>query len=151
MTFMLTLTLTLVSVLLTGAQPHTSSDLCTSHGSGCRAPFGLDTAYESLFRPICSVHDVCYSCGADSGLSKGDCDQALRVNMHAACAPLRDPALCRFQADNVWALQTRVVGSNFFHSPKHTAPWCIEHGITDCLPSPATTQASATAAFSGTS
>ena len=74
--------------------------------------------------------------GADVGVTKVECDEALRTKMNAACAPLPAPDLCRFQADNVFALQTRVIGTNYYHQLHHTAAWCIQHGITDCLPSP---------------
>lgn len=55
------LQLVVLTVLLCGSEV-TSADICRSYGSGCRAPFGLDTAYETLFSPVCHLHSICYSC-----------------------------------------------------------------------------------------
>ncbi|KAL8601089.1 hypothetical protein ACOMHN_040790 [Nucella lapillus] len=131
---MASLYLTSVLLLMTIGVHVTSADLCMSHGSDCRAPFGLDIAYESLFRASCHKHSICYSCGASLGLTKENCDKALLKSMHEACVPLADPAVCDFQASNVYGMQIRVVGTNFFHPFRHPAAWCVEHGIEQCLP-----------------
>ena len=38
------------------------ADVCSERGTPCHAVFGLDTAYENLFREPCRLHSICYSC-----------------------------------------------------------------------------------------
>ncbi|KAK7462539.1 hypothetical protein BaRGS_00038424, partial [Batillaria attramentaria] len=130
--------LILLALVLTAAHAQDTTSLpchTNEHARGCHATFGLDIAYQGLFDPLCSVHSLCYSCGADYGHTKTSCDQAFRGDLDTACQDLADPDPCRFHADNVYRLMIRVIGTSFFHAQYHTEPFCIEHWVPGCLPS----------------
>ena len=76
---------------------------------------------------------VYYLQGADMGFTKDECDSTLHQELLDMCTYQFDVTGCQTQLENVFALQIRVVGTNFYHGQYHTAPYCIENICTDCL------------------
>lgn len=62
-----------------------SLEFCVARTNGCSIPLNLPFPYKEFFKPACTRHDVCYTCGAKHGWTRAQCDLAFKENMKTLC------------------------------------------------------------------
>jgi len=60
-------------------------DICMNKTNGCSIPWDIPFPYKTYFKPACDMHDICYECGVDFGISRLKCDNALKEHIEELC------------------------------------------------------------------